>query len=226
MFFVSLIPFSMTWTVLGGAEWRLTLFAYSFYLVAAFWLVDRVARFVRATVIARDTAPWEYVTRREILRAAAIVLAIVVVTGVWLIAVPYAVAREALAHGDTATIMAGPRDRWFFVEGWSGLVVEGNVTTRFAEKRAATLRVFLPEARAYGVTLRANPVDPSTAGRQNLQLSLNGTHVDDVTLGWNPERIGQYQITIPAGIVTPGIQHLSLRSDNPFKLWYVRIAPQ
>jgi hypothetical protein len=226
LFFGSLVPFSMTWTVLGGAEWRLTLFAYAFYLVAAFWVVDKTARFARATIIARDTAPWEYVTRREILRAVAILLAIVVVTGVWLIAVPYAVAREALTYGDTATVVAGPRDRWFFVEGWSGLVVEGNVTTRFTEKPAAALRIFLPETRSYGLTLRANPVNPSAAGRQILQVSLNGTHVDNVTLAWSPERIGQYQVTVPAGIVTPGVQRLGLRSDNPFKLWYVRIAPQ
>ncbi|HUP38684.1 MAG TPA: glycosyltransferase family 39 protein, partial [Vicinamibacterales bacterium] len=215
MFFGSLVPFSMTWTVLGGAEWRLTLFAYSFYLVAAFWAVDKTARFVRATIIARDTAPWEYVTRREILRAAAIVLAIVVVTAAWLIAVPYAVAREALTYGDTATIMAGPRDRWFFVDGWSGLLVEGNVTLRSAEKPAATLRIFLPESRHYGLMLRANPVDPSMAGRQILQISLNGTLVDQVVLEWDLERIGQYRTVLPARIVSAGVQHLSLRSEKP-----------
>ena len=52
MFFGSLVPFSMTWTVLGGAEWRLTLFAYAFYLIAAFWVVDKAVRFVRAALIA------------------------------------------------------------------------------------------------------------------------------------------------------------------------------
>jgi hypothetical protein len=226
MFFGSLVPFSMTWTVLGGAEWRLTLFAYSFYLVAAFWLVDRIARFVRATVVARDTAPWEYVTRREIVRAATVILFIAVIAALWVIAVPTGVAKEALTHGDTATIMAGPRDRWFFADGWSGLVVEGNVTMRLAEKPAATLRIFLPETRAYGLTLRANPVDPAAAGRQILQVSLNGTHLDDLILGWNPERIGQYDVTVPAGIVTPGVQHLRLRSDDPFKFWYMRVDPQ
>ena len=77
-------------------------------------------RFARATIIARDARPWEYVTRREILRAVAIVLALVVMTGVCVVAVPYAVAREALTYGDPTTIMAGPRDRWFFTEGWSG----------------------------------------------------------------------------------------------------------
>jgi hypothetical protein len=226
MFFGSLVPFSMTWTVVGGAEWRLTFFAYAFYLVAAFWAVDKVVRFARATIIARDARPWEYVTRREILRAMAIVLALVVVAGVWWVGVPYAVARQALTYGDPTTVMAGSRDRWFFDEGWSGLVVEGNVTTRFAKKRAATLRIFLPEARSYGLIFRLNPVDPSAASRQMVRISLNGTRLEDLTLSWNPERIGEYHITIPAGIVTPGVQHIGLYSDAAFKLWYVHIMPR
>ena len=78
MFFGSLVPFSMTWTVLGGAEWRLTLFAYAFYLVAAFSVVDKAARFVRSALSARDATPWIRVTRNQILRRTAIVLAIAV----------------------------------------------------------------------------------------------------------------------------------------------------
>jgi hypothetical protein len=225
MFFVSLIPFSMTWTVLGGAEWRLTLFAYSFYLVAAFWLVDRVARFVRATVIARDTAPWEYVTRRETVRALVAILVIVVVGGLWAIAVPYAVAREALTHGEAATIMAGPRDRLFFLDGWSGLVVEGNVTMRFATEREATIRLLFPEARPYQMILRSSPVARSSS-QQILRVSLNGNPLADLALAWNPDRIGEHLISVPANMVTPGVHHLTLRSDAAFKVWYVRITAQ
>jgi hypothetical protein len=226
MFFGSLVPFSMTWTVVGGAEWRLTLFAYAFYLVAAFWFVQRMVRFLRATIIARDARPWEYVSRPEIVRAVALLLALVVVARVWWIGGPYAVARESLTYGDPTTVMAGPRDRWFFDEGWSGLVVEGNVTTRFAEASSATLRLFLPEARSYGLIFRVNPVDPAAASRQIVQVSLNGTRIVDLPLSWNPERIGQYHITIPAGIVTPGVQYFGLHSDSAFKLWYVHIVPQ
>jgi hypothetical protein len=226
MFFGSLVPFSMTWTVLGGAEWRLTLFAYAFYLVAAFWVVDKTVRLARASVGTRHPGPRTRPSPNQILRPVAVLLALLVVAGVWLIAVPYAVAREALSHGDPATISAGPRDRWFFVEGWSGLVVEGNVTTRFAAESSATLRIFLPESRSYGLTLRANPVDPAAAPQQIVRLSLNGHHIGDVVLGWNPDRIGQYHVTIPAGIVQPGVHRLALQSDTRFKLWYVRIAPQ
>ena len=57
-----------------------------------------------------------------------------------------------------------------------------------------------------------------------MHVSLNGTHLDDLVLEWNPERIGQYQVTVPAGTFTPGDQRLELRSDTAFKLWYVRVA--
>ena len=139
---------------------------------------------------------------------------------------PYAIASEALGYDGATTIMAGPRDRWFFMEGWSGLVVEGNVTMRYAAPPGGVLRILLPEARSYALTVRADPVDPSTAAQQIVRVSLNGTHLDDLVLGWNAERIGQYEVAVPAGIFAPGTQHLELRSNNAFKLWYVRIAAQ
>jgi dolichyl-phosphate-mannose-protein mannosyltransferase len=226
MFFGSLVPFSMTWTVPGGAEWRLTFFAYAFYLIAAFWVVDRVIRFVRAALTTRDRQLWAQITGYQILRTAAIVLGLVLVAGVWSFAVPYALVREQFKYGGIATIAAGPRDRWFFADGWSGLVVEGNVTMRLAARPGATLRILLPEARSYALTLRMDPVDRVAAAQQIVHVSLNGAHLDDLVLGWNPERIGAYQVTIPAGMFAPGAQRLELHSDNAFKLWYVRVAAQ
>ena len=226
MFFGSLVPFSMTWTVLGGAEWRLTLFAYAFYLIAAFWVVDRAARFARSALVARDARPRTQIIGPHILRRVAIALVLVVVAGVWWVAMPYAIAREALSYGDAATIVAGPRDRWFFSEGWSDLVVEGNVTMRVAARPGAALRILLPEARSYALTLRVDPVDRSAAAQQIVRVSLNGTHLDALLLRWNPERIGRYEVAIPAGIFAPGSQRLELRSETSFKLWYVRVAAQ
>ncbi|MEO5740897.1 MAG: glycosyltransferase family 39 protein [Vicinamibacterales bacterium] len=226
MLFGGLAPFSMTWMVPGGAEWRLTFFAYAFYLIAAFWVVDKAARFARAAFVRRAPKPWARLTRRQLVGPIAIVLAMVAVAGVWVTAAPYALVREALAYDGAAMIIAGPRDRWFFVDGWSDLVVEGNVTARFSVKPAATLRIVLPESRPYELTLRVDPVHRPAAPPQVVHLSLNGNRLDDLVLGWNPERIGQFEVTIPAGLVTPGTQHLELRSDAPFKVWYVRIAAQ
>jgi hypothetical protein len=226
MFLGSLVPFSMTWTVIGGAEWRLTLFAYSFYLIAAFSVVDGVARFARDGL---DSDRWkkrQRPFRRNVFRPAAVVLALVAVAGVWYFAAPYAVVREALMHGDAAMIAAGSRDRWFFFDGWADPVIEGNVTTRAAANPSATLRIVLPEARSYQLIVRVDPVSPPTGSGQIVQLSMNGHPLENMVLGWNPERIGRHDVTIPGSLVVPGVQHLGLRSDARFKLWYVRVAPQ
>jgi hypothetical protein len=224
MFFGSLVPFSMTWTVRGGAEWRLTFFAYAFYLVAAFWFVDKAVRVAHAWFLSSDPRKWEQIPRRQILGRVSIVLALVVAGTVWWIAVPYALTREAFRYDGAAIIAAGPRDRWFFGDGWSSLVVEGNVTSRFAAPPGANLRILLPEARSYALTLRTDPVDHSRPARPVVHVSLNGTHLDDLVLEWNPERIGQYRITVPKGMFTPGDQRLEMRSDAAFKLWYVLIS--
>jgi len=224
MFFGSLVPFSMTWTVLGGAEWRLTFFAYAFYLIAAFWCVDKAVHIARAWLFSREPRNWAQIPLRQILGRVAILLALVMAGIVWWIAAPYALTREAFRYDGAASIAAGSRDRWFFVDGWSHLVVEGNVTMRFAAPPGANLRIPLPEARSYALTLRSDPVDHSGTARHVVHVSLNGTHLDDLVLEWNPERIGQYQITVPKGMFTPGDQRLELRSDTAFKLWYVRIS--
>jgi hypothetical protein len=225
MLFGALVPFSMTWTVPGGAEWRLTLFAYAFYLIAAFCTIDGAVKFARSA-IRGDEKPWRQLTRKQVIQPAAIVLAMFVMASVWVVAAPYAIVNEALTHEGATMIVAGPRDRWFFVDGWSDLVIKGNVTSRFAIKPAATLRIALPEARSYALTLRLDPVNPSAASQHIVRLSLDGHHLEDIALTWNPARIGQYDVTIPADSFTPGTHDLELSSATPFALWYVRIVAQ
>ncbi|HKY22370.1 MAG TPA: glycosyltransferase family 39 protein [Vicinamibacterales bacterium] len=226
MFFGSLVPFSMTWTVLGGAEWRLTLFAYAFYLVAAFWLVDRSVRLVRATKthgIATTIVPNG---TRAALRPIAIVLAMLAFGVVWTFAMPYAVAREALTTDAPATIMARHRDRWFFADGWSGPRTTGNVTTRSTTEAIGTLELYFPDARAYELILRIDPADPVSNRQQKVRVSLGEHKLDDLDLTWNPERIGEYRLSIPAGIATPGVNRLVLHSDANINFWYLRVIPQ
>lgn len=44
----ALLPFAFTWNVTGGREWRLTLVAYPFYLLAAAYAAERSVAFLRA----------------------------------------------------------------------------------------------------------------------------------------------------------------------------------
>lgn len=159
------------------------------------------------------------------MRPIAVLLGLLAFAAVWTFAMPYAVAREALADGQPATIMAGRRDRLLFADGWSGLLVTKNVTARIATKPSATIRVPLPQPRPYHVVLRMDPVSPSGDLRQRVHVSLNGNHLDDLDLTFNRERIGEYRVSIPE-IVTPGVHRLALRSDASFKFWYLRILPQ
>ncbi len=225
IFLASLVPFSMTWTVRGGAEWRLTLFAYSFYLVAAFWLVDKVVRRSRTLLRERDSRPWLGLQRPQVIRVTALLVGLLAITAAWLFVVPYAVARESLIHGDPIMIRAGQRDRWFFADGWSEVVVSGNVTTRSAIKPTAALRIVLPETRSYELLFRMDPAEPLVAKLPTVRVSIDEHNLGDLALAYNPERVSEYRLTIPAGVVSAGVHRLFLRSDASFKLWYVLITP-
>jgi hypothetical protein len=236
MFLSSLIPFSATWTVRGGAEWRLTLFAYSFYLVAGFWLLDRAARH------ARD---WRAAFDRRALRPLGAGLAIILLAAAWTWGMPYAIVRESIARGEAAIIRAGGRDRMFLADGWSDLVVTGNVTARFATKPSATIRVPLPERRLYKVLMRIDPLYYPGALPQRVQVDLNGKPFTVLSLAWNPERVGEYELTIPASAVDVGPNILTLHSERMtpigragdayreiprdrevgVRLWYVLLTP-
>ncbi len=233
----SLIPFSATWTVRGGAEWRLTFFAYSFYLVAAFWCVERLIRLALAP------------NRKLALRKAvgpAVTFAVIAAAGAaWTFLMPYAVVRESLAKGHAAMIRAGFRDRIFLAEGWSGVVVSGNVTARFSTKPDASVRLPLPQLRPYRLLLRIDPLYYPEAPPQRVHVSLNGQLVSVLDLRWNPERVGEYPLVLPAASVQRGPNTLTLQAERMvpmnragrefpevppdrevgLRLWYMIITP-
>ncbi len=225
IFLASLVPFSMTWTVRGGAEWRLTLFAYSFYLVAAVWLADRVVRLTLTLLRERDSKPWSRFHPPQVMRATAVLLGLLAVAAGWPFVMPYAAARESLIHGDPVMIRAGQRDLWFFADGWSEAVVTSNVTTRSAVNSTASLRIVLPETRPYELLFRMDPVATLADKPPTVRIAIDGHDLGDLVLSYNPERVSEYRLTIPAGIVPAGVHRLLLRSDASFKLWYLLITP-
>ena len=234
MFLGALVPFSATWPVRGGAEWRLTLFAYSFYLIAAFFVAYEAVRLLRH--------PPE---RRGVLRVALVTAAIAVTAIVYTYAMPYAVGREALAQGQPMVIAAGHRDRLLLRDDWSGVVVTGNVTARFAEAQSVAIAIPLPEVRSYTATLRIDPLHFDGAPAQAVDVSLNGVAVETLQLTWNPNRVGEYQLIFPADAVRTGLNELRLRSHHMipigragrlypelprdrevgFRFWYILVSP-
>src|SRR5262249_5491496 len=103
-----------------------------------------------------ETVDWRLDRRR--LASWGLILAGVGV-GLWMVlwALPLLTVQESLRANEPASIATGGRDTPFFVEGWSAPIVDGNVTTRIATGRRAVVRIPLPRAQAYGLTMRLDP---------------------------------------------------------------------
>jgi hypothetical protein len=156
---------------------------------------------------------------------------------------PFLVAREAIAAGESTTIGAGPRDAVFFRRGWLPARTDGNVTARVSDGARATLHVPLPSGRPYGLVFRLDPVTPSAPTQ--IAVLLNRRLVGHLDLRWDPERVGAYTLPLPAGLVGRGDNDLELVADAAipagdaepryaflpptrpiaFRLWHLRIVP-
>jgi len=127
---------------------------------------------------------------------------------------PYLILRESIGRGEAAMIRAGTRDRALLTDGWSELVVRGNVTARFATKQNATVRIPLQHTRSYKLLLRIDPFQYPGAPPQKVQIDLNSQPIAALDLAWNPERVGQYELSLPPAAVRSGSNTLSLHSEH------------
>jgi 4-amino-4-deoxy-L-arabinose transferase-like glycosyltransferase len=245
MLFTSLVPFMVTWRLQGGGEWRFTMQAYPFYLIAAFSAVGWVVTEVRALIADRSRAVAEWRANRlgEKAAATALVVLMALVAGYWS---PYFIARESLLRGESTSIAAGDNDEVFFRNGWTGLVQAGAVTSRFALGERSTLVVPLPEQRDYHLVLRMDPVPLTAAVVQRIRVLINGREAGAFDLTWDAQRVGAYTIDLPARDAPRGRARFEFIADRvspvgqaatmfpdlataasvAFRLWYVRVTPQ
>jgi hypothetical protein len=246
MLVMSLVPYMLTWPVAGGGEWRFTMHAYPFYLVAAFAVIEPAMRSLRDLLPARLRAPG---SGRSLLRrtaAPAMALATLAAGAVlghsW---IPTLVVREALRAGEATTIGTGPHDDVFFQDGWSDPVTTGAVAARFALSSQAGVCVPLPEPRPYRLAIRMDPVPSEDAPRQRVHLFLDRQPIAVFPLTWDPGRVGNYTIDIPPSLANRGCAYLAFVADRlqpagraaslypgiassqpvAFRLWYVRVTP-
>jgi hypothetical protein len=239
----SLVPYAVTWNVAGGGEWRFTMHAYPLFLVAAFYGLERMARAAaavwslgrRGTSRAADLA-----ALARAARPVAIVLAVLANLVAGYLLMPSLVVREAIAHGDDASIETGGRDFTFFDAGWSEPHRDG-VIVRVSRAARATVEIPLPFRRAYEVVLRMDPVAPDRQAR--VTVLLNRHLLAIVRLGSSPERMGSYRLrlpesevvvgpnaltlvpdtTVPASSLGPRFAWLDPRDQLGVRLWYVRV---
>ncbi len=246
MLFTSLVPYMLIWSLRGGDHWRFTLHAYPFYLVAAFHFLFASGAVLVAVARGRGRETLEGVRPRRVAAIAAAMIAIAALARFADRWAPYLVARESLATNNATTIGAGPKDGVFFGEGWSPLVVGGNVVARLQTAERSTLWVPLPARRPYRLVIRMDPIPFDGAPPQRVRVLLDGREIAALALTWNPQRVGAYQIEVPADVVPGGRARLEFVSDYRLpldragsafpelprsvsaglRLWYVRLTPQ
>ena len=205
----SLVPYAFTWNIGGGGEWRFTMHAYPFYVVAACYALVRTAR--AAYRAWREPATFSWGTARAGAIRAAIPAAIVAVASAVYLAMPWFVGRETLARGHDLTVSAGPRDPSFFRRDWSPPRTEGPATTRVSLTERAVVWLPLPSVRAYEVVLRFDPVSPELQHR--VSVLLNRQFIATVGLGYDAQRVGSYRIGLPKEHVRAGANELTLIPD-------------
>ena len=235
----SLLPYVFTWNLGGGGEWRFTMHAYPFYLVAAgaaaAWILQ-AGRRALATRRLPASMP-----RRRLAGVAALAAAAAAGAAAY-IALPWFVVREAIARGDSTSLETGSRDRVFYRGGWSPAHAQG-ITARVSTGSRSTVRVPLPAKADYDIVLRLDPVAPAVQSR--VRVLFNGHYVGDFPLTWDPERVGTYRLRAHAPIVKAGGNVLTIIPDRTvaaagagpafawldpeaeigLRVWYVRVLP-
>jgi hypothetical protein len=212
----SLLPYAFTWDIPGGSEWRFTLHAYPFYLLAA------------------ASAPGLLLAARHRLRSSsrrhAVALAIGLAAGAavlygGLCSLAYFRAREEIAAGQATLVSAGLRDGLFFMEGWSRPALAGHVRVREGAPSGASVRLPLRAGRPYRITLR---LDPERDELTRIAVLLNEAAIGELTLTRDEKRIGSYEVEAPASLSHIGANRLTIRPltpDGGFRLWLVRVEP-
>jgi hypothetical protein len=239
----SLLPFSFTWP--SDPDFRFTVHVYPTLLIAAAVGVAAVFHAVRAILVSRPSAGNPAHWRKPALAWAAVVGPTAVLLWVVLRVLPTWTFAEALRTGEAAMVTAGVRDGAFVGPGWSEVTGTGNVRMRVATTEG-TLWLPLPAVADYPVSLRLDPF-PRPLGTPPgrlpvVEVLLNGVPIEAIPLGWDPDRVGSYTVTLPRTTVRRGSNRLVLRvrradaavvprthpglSDgDAIGLWYVRVQP-
>ena len=220
----SLLPYSMTWKL--GADWRFTEHAYPFFLVAApsaIWLAVLASQ-------ALLSSSWA-VNRRRIALALIWTGALVAAWFITVRTLPATILRKQLLRGEAITLEAGGTGSRFIGDGWSRPIGDGNVISRVLVDTAGTLRLSLPEARAYDLTMRIDPFPrpfpDAPMAAQFVDVKVNGQTLQRIDLQWTPDRVGAYNVSVPATVVRPGVNTLTLETRAPrsISLWHIRVRP-
>jgi len=217
----TLFPFVFTWRVHGGDAWRLTLFAYPFYLIASGAALHGILRLAGSRESRREAKSW--LDRQPLVPWAAALTGITAALLFAFFGLYYLVAGEAVRSGRSAIVAASPRDHLFFVRGFGRPLATPNMYVRNSRGEPAEMRIPLRPGTDHRLALRINPLDPERKVGETVRVALNGASLGTFALAFDPDRFGAYELAVPAALVKARDNRLQLQGG--FVFWYLTIEP-
>jgi len=238
VFAASMLPFAFTWEVAGGAQWRFTMHAYPFLVVAAAYALVEATRWAQRLMNPTTLSGTEL--RTFVHRVAVTGALVFLFFGALSVLTPIAVAHD-LARGRPASVGGSEKDELLFGAGWEEVRQDGNIVFHYPRADRATIWVPMSGERAYVCLIRLDALPESGDAARILELTFNGRWVERLTLYPDAGDVGRHEFRIPEGVVRSGLNRIDLvdlgspraetrgqgsPSGPRFRFWYIRFFPQ
>jgi len=208
----SLIPYAFTYEIAGGNEWRFTMHAYPFYLIAGALFLTVII----GALLAQDT--WRLFSDRAFSRRTVLITSFVllfVFASGWFLFNQSNFLRkeEAVMADESILIQSGNRDSRFFGSGWYKAVQFGGEEFRITNAPEAVLSVPLKRDKEYNLILRANPVFDKPLKPSIISVTVNSQPVGKFEVK-EPAKTA-YVFQLPEHSVKDGINKIYLNRLDP-----------
>jgi tetratricopeptide (TPR) repeat protein len=212
LLFSSLIPYAFTYEIAGGNEWRFTMHAYPFYLIAGALFLTVVI----GALLAQNT--WQLFSDRLFSRRAALTTSVIVLfvllSGWFLLNQSNFLRKEEATKADEAIlIQSGNRDSKFFTSGWYRPVQTDGEEFRITNGSEAVLTAPLKKGKEYNLILRAAPVFEKPLKPSSISVSVNSQPVGKFELK-EPVNTA-YVFRLPPNSIKDGINKIYLNRLDP-----------
>jgi hypothetical protein len=208
----SLIPYAFTYEIAGGNEWRFTMHAYPFYLIAGGLFLTVII----GALFAQNT--WSLFSDRAFSRRALLItssILLFVLCGGWFLLNQSNFLRkeEAMKADEAILIQSGNRDSRFFTSGWYKPVQFGGEEFRITKGTVAVLSTPLKRGKEYNLILRANPLFEKHSKPSIISVTINSQPVGKFEVK-EPVKTA-YVFRVPPNFVKDGINEIDLNRSDP-----------
>lgn len=198
----SLIPYAFTWQIPGGSEWRFTLHAYPFYLIAAALTMTAVVSIVYPRSLWRSISA-SPPTEGRILTSFMLIAVIFVACWFLLNELNYLRKLESVKAGDSMIVEAGDRDAFFFKKGWFSPVTIQEDRVRIGKGRDMIVSVPLSRQQKYLLLVGLNRLLPDES-LGVFKIFINGSYIEEIRIEPNDPLLTARKVRLPDDKIQEG----------------------